>query len=75
MTYVNGTVEIKKYLQALRGVQVDQGNLSVPKERKMRSLLVVQLRTEVTTSENLSICFFIVGSQFDHEDRAIIMAC
>lgn len=38
MTYVKGTAEIKKYLQALQGVQVDQGNLYVPKERKMRKL-------------------------------------
>lgn len=38
MTYVKGTAEIKKYLQTLQGVQVDQGNLSVPKERKMRKL-------------------------------------
>lgn len=50
MTYVKGTAEIKKYLQALQGVHMDQGNLSVPKERKMRklSLLVTELRTDET---------------------------
>lgn len=36
MTYINSTAELKEYSQALQGVQMDQGNLSVPKERKMR---------------------------------------
>lgn len=47
---MKGTAEIRKYLQALRVIQVDQGNLSVPKDRKMRklSLVVVQLKTEET---------------------------
>lgn len=31
---MKGTTAIKEYSQALRGVQMDQGNLSVPKERK-----------------------------------------
>lgn len=45
MTYVKSAAEIKKYSQALRGVQVGQGNLSVPGDTKTRklSLFGVQL--------------------------------
>lgn len=36
MTYVNGAAEIKKYSQALREVQVGQGNLSVPGDKNQK---------------------------------------
>lgn len=48
MRYAKGTTELRKYSQALRGVQVGQGNPSVPEETKTRkfSLFVEQLGTE-----------------------------
>lgn len=40
MTYVKSAAEIEKYSQALREVQVGQGNLSVPRDKKQKVQLI-----------------------------------